>query len=82
MEHSVSATPSPSKNSAFSPPQTLAHQAGMWIIHVCPSTGGQLDLAVNPEDTVETLKRNISRKLKLPKEKMSLLYKERYVLTP
>ena len=56
---------------------TLPTAKSMWIIHVCPTTGGQLNLPVYPEETIENLKKYLSGKLKIAKERMSLLYKDR-----
>lgn len=46
-------------------------------ISVNPTTGGQFDLAVTKNDTIENLKKLISKKLKVPKERICLLHRER-----
>ena len=48
-------------------------------ITVCitPTTGGQFELAVDRNDTVENLKKIISKKLKVAKERICLLHRER-----
>lgn len=46
-------------------------------ISVTPTTGGQFDLAVTKSDTIENLKKLISKKLKVPKERICLLHRER-----
>lgn len=48
-------------------------------ITVCitPTTGGQFDLTVDRNDTVENLKKIISKKLKVAKERICLLHRER-----
>lgn len=47
------------------------------IISVNPTTGGHFDLAVTKNDTIENLKKLISKKLKVPKERICLLHRER-----
>ena len=49
-------------------------------LHICPSTGGQLDITVSAAETVQGLQRHVAKKLKVPKERITLLYKERYVV--
>ncbi|KAK9500154.1 hypothetical protein O3M35_001468 [Rhynocoris fuscipes] len=46
-------------------------------ISVTPTTGGQFDLAVTKTDSIENLKKLISKKLKVPKERICLLHRER-----
>lgn len=48
-------------------------------ITVCitPTTGGQFEITVDRNDTVESLKKIISKKLKVAKERICLLYRER-----
>uniref|UniRef100_A0A1B6DQN3 Ubiquitin-like domain-containing protein n=1 Tax=Clastoptera arizonana TaxID=38151 RepID=A0A1B6DQN3_9HEMI len=46
-------------------------------ISVTPTTGGQFELAVTKNDTIENLKKLISKKLKVPKERICLLHRER-----
>ncbi|XP_054275637.1 midnolin homolog [Macrosteles quadrilineatus] len=46
-------------------------------ISVTPTTGGQFDLAVTKSETIENLKKLISKKLKVPKERICLLHRER-----
>ena len=48
-----------------------------WHIHICPTTGGDIELTIPMSTTVEGLKNVIARKLKLPMDKINLLYKER-----
>ncbi len=71
------ASPKPSGSGIASRPVPSGRSRTMWIIHICPTTGGQFHLPVYPEDCVENLKRYLSGKLKIPKERMSLLYKDR-----
>lgn len=46
-------------------------------ITVSPTTGGQFDLDVLKTDSVESLKKLISKRLRVPKERICLLYRER-----
>lgn len=48
-------------------------------VSVHPTTGGQFELRMNLNESIETLKKLISRKLKVPKERICLLYRDRYV---
>ena len=60
----------------------LLHRQDKQIIHilVCPTTGGRIQLSVSLLDTVDGLKCLLARKLHLQKHKLSLLYKDRYVV--
>lgn len=46
-------------------------------ITVAPTTGGTFDLSVQKNIAIENLKKVICKKLKVPKEKILLLHKER-----
>ncbi|XP_046400611.1 midnolin isoform X2 [Ischnura elegans] len=46
-------------------------------VRVTPTTGGQFDLQVAKMETVENLKKIISKKLKVPKERICLLHRDR-----
>ena len=46
-------------------------------ITVAPFTGGPFEVSVNKGDSVEELKRVIARRLKVSKERIYLLYRER-----
>ena len=46
-------------------------------ITVAPFTGGPFEVSVNKGDTVEELKKVIARRLKVSKERIYLLYRER-----
>lgn len=48
-------------------------------ISITPTTGGQFDLTVDHTDTVENLKKIISKRLKVAKERICLLHRERLV---
>ena len=72
------------------PPGTMAGTArlplvprptrSMWSIQICPTTGGQFQLCASPDETIDGLKKAIAKKLKLTKERITLLNKERYVI--
>lgn len=47
------------------------------VIHT--TTGAQYDLSVPVDETVEGLKRRLSQRLKVAKERLVLLHKETYV---
>lgn len=51
----------------------------IWNISICPTTGGQFQLCATPDETVDGLKKTIAKKLKLSKERITLLFKDRYV---
>nr|CAD7269384.1 unnamed protein product [Timema shepardi] len=46
-------------------------------VRVTPTTGGQFDLQVAKTESVENLKKFISKKLKVPKERICLLHRDR-----
>lgn len=46
-------------------------------VNITPTTGGQFELTVDRNDTVENLKKIISKKLKVVKERICLLHRER-----
>ncbi len=56
----------------------LSSSMDSWTVHICPTTGGQYDMKVSPQDCVEVFKKNIAKRLKISKEKISLLHKDRY----
>lgn len=45
---------------------------------VAPTTGGQFELKVSKLETIDNLKKTISKRLKVPKERICLLWKDRY----
>ena len=47
---------------------------------MAPFTGGPFQVNIYKSDTVEELKKLIARRLKVAKERIYLLYRERYVL--
>jgi hypothetical protein len=48
-------------------------------LSVHPTTGGQFTVQVTITDSVDTLKKVVSHKLKVPKERICLLYRDRCV---
>ena len=50
------------------------------IITVAPFTGGPFSVTVNKTDSVEDLKKVVAKKLKVLKERICLLYRERFVI--
>ncbi|VVC24620.1 Ubiquitin-related domain,Ubiquitin domain [Cinara cedri] len=54
-----------------------AFEASEITITVSPTTGGQFDLSVFKTDSVESLKKVISKRLRVPKERICLLYREK-----
>lgn len=57
--------------------QTESPQSHIITVSVTPTTGGQFQLAVPKSDSIENLKKLISKKLKVPKERICLLYRDR-----
>uniref|UniRef100_F6YYL7 Ubiquitin-like domain-containing protein n=1 Tax=Ciona intestinalis TaxID=7719 RepID=F6YYL7_CIOIN len=49
-------------------------------LSICPITGGTFDLEVRASDSVEELRKKIARHLQTPKERLTILFKEK-VLT-
>ena len=47
------------------------------VITVAPFTGGPFSVSVNKRDSVEDLKKVVAKKLKVLKERICLLYRER-----
>lgn len=57
--------------------RNVAASSPLINVGVYPTTGGHFDLQVNRTDTIEHLKKMISKKLKVAKERICLLYKEK-----
>lgn len=74
---STSANGSSSAASGNSPNAVAMDEASEITITVSPTTGGQFDLSVLKTDSVESLKKVISKRLRVPKERICLLYRER-----
>ncbi|KAM8960454.1 midnolin [Pelodytes ibericus] len=60
------------------PPQPHSHGAreSPMNLNIQSTTGTRYELAVPPEETVDGLKRRISQRLKVPKERLTLLHRE------
>ncbi|XP_063840329.1 midnolin-like isoform X1 [Scylla paramamosain] len=48
-------------------------------VHVTPTTGGQFELRVASTDSIEFLRRLVSKRLRVPKERICLLYRDRHL---
>ncbi|XP_023312494.1 midnolin-A-like, partial [Anoplophora glabripennis] len=46
-------------------------------IHVSPTTGGDFYLSVEPDITVENLKKLVSKRLKVPRDRICLLFRDK-----
>ncbi|CAH1990520.1 unnamed protein product [Acanthoscelides obtectus] len=46
-------------------------------IHVSPTTGGDFHLSVEPNTTVENLKKIVSKRLKVPRDRICLLFRDK-----
>ena len=63
-----------------SPPATSPEPPSPRLtITVAPFTGGPFEVRVGKGDTIEELKKVIARRLKVAKERIYLLYRERWV---
>lgn len=49
-------------------------------IHISPTTGGDFYLTVEPDITVENLKKLVSKKLKVPRDRICLLFRDKWVI--
>ena len=89
-QHSRSA-PHPHLNqlissSSFSPAAVPAGAAaappaaGMISVTVAPFTGGPFTVTISRRESVEELKKAVAKKLKVLKDRICLLYRERYKL--
>ena len=58
----------------------LSTPTNLISVTVAPFTGGPFTLTVNKRDSVEELKKAVAKKLKVLKDRICLLYRERYVL--
>ena len=75
-------TSSPSRESARTghssqPGDVTQQQRRMVNITVAPFTGGPFQVYVNRSDTIEQLRKVIARRLKVSKDRIYLLYRER-----
>ncbi|XP_050691800.1 midnolin-like [Eriocheir sinensis] len=48
-------------------------------VHVSPTTGGHFELRVAATDSIEFLRRLVSKRLRVPKERICLLYRDRHL---
>ncbi|CAG0890855.1 unnamed protein product [Darwinula stevensoni] len=48
-------------------------------VSIHPTTGGQFELQTSAAESVDSLKKAISKKLKVPKERICLLYRDRHL---
>ena len=71
-----SSSPS-SSNSSPTMPQSSDNPSNNLNITVAPFTGGPFEVKVSKMDTVDELKKVIARRLKVSKERIYLLYRER-----
>ena len=76
---SSSAGPAALPTVSVRPLQTVSEPSDLWTLRVCPTTGGVFEFKVPDTETVDNFKRTVGRKLKLSKERINLLFKERYV---
>ena len=44
---------------------------------VCPTTGGQFQIEINPEDSVDNLRRKIARHLQMPRERLKVVFQQK-----
>lgn len=56
---------------------TCGRPTEMICVTVKPTTGGQFSVTASSDDSVEYLKLLVSQKLKVPKERICLLYRNR-----
>lgn len=48
-------------------------------VQISPTTGGDFALSVDPGISIESLKKMVSKKLKVPRDRICLLFREKYV---
>ncbi len=70
-------SPSTSRSSVPTSPSVHPLSGDKMIVTVAPFTGGPFSVTVNKRDTVEDLKKVVAKKLKVLKERICLLYRER-----
>jgi hypothetical protein len=58
-------------------PAVVQNSADKIVITVAPFTGGPFSVTANKRDSVEDLKKVVAKKLKVLKERICLLYRER-----
>lgn len=67
----------PVRNSTTANQATVGQSARKMKVSICPTTGGRMELNILEKETVNGLKWLISRNLRIPPEKITLLYKNR-----
>lgn len=73
MEDSAESTVNPISQQGCGPHPHIS-------IHISPTTGGDFYLTVEPDITVENLKKLVSKKLKVPRDRICLLFRDKWVL--
>lgn len=63
--------------SITSQPISMSKSNQQFDIVVCPTTGGQFEVSVLPNETVSELRKKIARQLRTPQERLKLLFKEK-----
>ncbi|TRY61240.1 hypothetical protein TCAL_16275 [Tigriopus californicus] len=77
------AASSPPNSSTTTPPSYPLPNLGVLTnpdliaVTIAPFTGGPFTMAVNRNDTIEELKKTVAKKLKVLKDRICLLYRER-----
>ncbi|KAK0091949.1 hypothetical protein PV326_002478 [Microctonus aethiopoides] len=71
---SLSSSSSPGCGCIIMGPPTIESEE--ITINITPTTGGQFDLTVERNDTIENLKKIISKRLKVAKERICLLHRD------
>lgn len=79
LSSSASSTPPPPPQPGCGCVAATVLEPDEITISITPTTGGQFDLTVDRTDTVENLKKIISKRLKVAKERICLLHRERFV---
>lgn len=51
-------------------------------VHISPTTGGDFYLSIAADATVEGLKKLVSKKLKVPRDRICLLFRDKWVSLP
>lgn len=64
---------------SVSPASPVAQALPAATLHIHPTTGGHFELQVALSESVEALKALVSKRLKVPKERICLLYRERHL---
>lgn len=68
-----------SAESNFSPISQGCGPHSQISIHISPTTGGDFHLTVDPDITVDNLKKLISKRLKVPGDRICLLFRDKWV---